>query len=414
MNSSRQNTLNRSRTGADDSRVLLDLDDEDDQEDGEGGASGGLANLSVTEQAHYVVVPSYAAWFDYNALHTIERRALPEFFNRRNRSKTPEVYMAYRNFMVDTYRLNPQDYLTLTACRRNLTGDVCALMRVHAFLEQWGLINYQVDAEARLSSLGPPSTAHFNVLADTPSGLAPLAGPSNPPLRPVPHPSHALHLMNADKLEGGSAAKQVATAAVASAAGASEKGVTGSSEDSKDGAASSNGIAFNDAKESKEGPPVAVVGEFGLRNDQFAKSGSGNTRSKDWTDQETLLLLEGLEMHKEDWNRVAEHVGSRTQEECILHFLRLPIEDPYLEGHESVLGPLAYQPLPFSAAGNPIMSTVAFLAATVDPRVASSAAKAALAEYARLKEEVPEAMVKSHVRAVEQAALEGKDVDPNK
>ena len=31
-----------------------------------------------------------------------------------------------------------------TACRRNLAGDVCAIMRVHAFLEQWGLINYQV------------------------------------------------------------------------------------------------------------------------------------------------------------------------------------------------------------------------------------------------------------------------------
>ena len=32
-----------------------------------------------------------------------------------------------------------------TACRRNLAGDVCAIMRVHAFLEQWGLINYQVN-----------------------------------------------------------------------------------------------------------------------------------------------------------------------------------------------------------------------------------------------------------------------------
>jgi len=41
-------------------------------------------------------------------------------------------------------RLNPTEYLTSTACRRNLAGDVCAIMRVHAFLEQWGLINYQV------------------------------------------------------------------------------------------------------------------------------------------------------------------------------------------------------------------------------------------------------------------------------
>ena len=36
-------------------------------------------------------------------------------------------------------------------------------------------------------------------------------------------------------------------------------------------------------------------------------------------------------MFKDDWNKVAEHVGTRTQDECILHFLRLPIEDPFLE-----------------------------------------------------------------------------------
>lgn len=107
--------------------------------------------------------------------------------------------------MIDTYRLNPQEYLTSTACRRNLAGDVCAIMRwvrprgarlaprrppalspptppsppfllrrVHAFLEQWGLINYQVDAESRPTPMGPPPTSHFHVLADTPSGLVPL------------------------------------------------------------------------------------------------------------------------------------------------------------------------------------------------------------------------------------------------
>lgn len=48
------------------------------------------------------------------------------------------------------------------------------MSRVHAFLEQWGLINYQVDAESRPLPMGPPPTPHFNVLADTPSGLAPL------------------------------------------------------------------------------------------------------------------------------------------------------------------------------------------------------------------------------------------------
>lgn len=52
---------------------------------------------------------------------------------------------------------------------------------------------------------------------------------------------------------------------------------------------------------------------------------------REWTDQETLLLLEGLELFKDDWNKIADHVGTRTHDECILRFLQLPVEDPYLE-----------------------------------------------------------------------------------
>lgn len=52
---------------------------------------------NVTEQTHHIIVPSYSAWFDYNSIHEIEKRALPEFFNSRNKSKTPEIYLAYRS-----------------------------------------------------------------------------------------------------------------------------------------------------------------------------------------------------------------------------------------------------------------------------------------------------------------------------
>jgi SWI/SNF related-matrix-associated actin-dependent regulator of chromatin subfamily C len=102
------------------------------------------ARSHLIDQNHAIILPSYSAWFDMHDIHSIERKGLPEFFNNRNRSKTPAVYKDYRDFMVNTYRLNPAEYLTVTACRRNLAGDVCAIMRVHAFLEQWGLINYQV------------------------------------------------------------------------------------------------------------------------------------------------------------------------------------------------------------------------------------------------------------------------------
>nr|NVI75730.1 moira [Cucujiformia] len=305
----------------------------------------------------------YAAWFDYNSIHEVEKRALPEFFNGKNKSKTPEIYLAYRNFMVDTYRLNPTEYITSTACRRNLAGDVCAIMRVHAFLEQWGLINYQVDSDSRPTPMGPPPTSHFHILSDTPSGLQPV----NPPK--TPQPSAAKTLLDLDR-----------------------------------------------AVDSKKPENGDAGTNFGLKLDQYAKKPAAlrnkNAASvtRDWTEQETLLLLEGLEMYKDDWNKVCEHVGSRTQDECILHFLRLPIEDPYLEDPEAggALGPLSYQPIPFSKAGNPIMSTVAFLASIVDPRVAAAAAKSAMNEFASIKEEVPAAVMDAHLKNVEASSAEGK------
>lgn len=103
-----------------------------------------LATTYLASQTHPLIIPSYSSWFSLSTIHPIERRSLPEFFSKRNRSKTPSIYKDYRDFMINTYRLNPGEYLTVTACRRNLAGDVGAIMRVHGFLEQWGLINYQV------------------------------------------------------------------------------------------------------------------------------------------------------------------------------------------------------------------------------------------------------------------------------
>ncbi len=42
-------------------------------------------------QTHHIVIPSYASWFDYHSIHSIEKRSLPEFFSGKNRSKTPEM-----------------------------------------------------------------------------------------------------------------------------------------------------------------------------------------------------------------------------------------------------------------------------------------------------------------------------------
>ena len=55
-----------------------------------------------------------------------------------------------------------------------------------------------------------------------------------------------------------------------------------------------------------------------------------------WTDQETLLLLETLELYKENWNKIAEHVGTKSKAQCILYFVQRPIEDSLADYDEDV------------------------------------------------------------------------------
>ena len=133
----------------------------------------------VTPQNYNILIPSYSAWFKYDTVNAVEKRAVPEFFTGQNQSKTPEAYMTIRNFIIDSYRLNPTEYLTSTSARRNLTGDVCGIVRIHSFLEQWGLINYQIESEQRPMGFGPSSTSHFNILLDTPAGVQPLQPPKH-------------------------------------------------------------------------------------------------------------------------------------------------------------------------------------------------------------------------------------------
>lgn len=139
--------------GNEDNEDGADDEEQDEPDEADGDPTVDHANRTRIEeqarkflaaQTHEVIIPSYSAWFDMSKINPVEQRALPEFFNSRNRSKTPAIYKDYRDFMINTYRLRPSEYLTVTACRRNLVGDVCAILRVHAFLEQWGLINYQV------------------------------------------------------------------------------------------------------------------------------------------------------------------------------------------------------------------------------------------------------------------------------
>jgi SWI/SNF related-matrix-associated actin-dependent regulator of chromatin subfamily C len=72
-------------------------DDVDANNDTNRAAMETAARSHLIAQTHSIILPSYSQWFDMSKINPIERKA------------------------------------------------VCAIMRVHAFLEQWGLINYQVS-----------------------------------------------------------------------------------------------------------------------------------------------------------------------------------------------------------------------------------------------------------------------------
>ena len=111
--------------------------------------------------------------------------------------------------------------------------------------------------------MGPPPTSHFHILADTPAGLNPI----NPPK--TPQPSAARTMINLDGKNDASAADK-----------------------------EPNSADKND-KKPEAVATAGAVGEFGLHTDQFDRRNAALKRStaaiasRDWTDQETLLLLEG-------------------------------------------------------------------------------------------------------------------------
>ncbi|KAE8845724.1 hypothetical protein HRS9139_00291 [Pyrenophora teres f. teres] len=415
--------------------------DDSKKENGEGAdamdpEAQAKADLQSAARSHFVtqtyatIIPSYATWFDMRYIDYRERKALPEFFNGRNRSKTPAVYRDYRDFMINTYRLNPSEYLTVTACRRNLAGDVCAIMRVHAFLEQWGLINYQVDPQERPSNIGPPFTGHFRVTVDTPRGLQPFQpGPGSKVTegKQLAATDRAASQQPTAKSETKSLAGRNIYEANGKEASAEPKAANGEANGASvhvknlEAAAKEpikvincfscgvecTRVHFHETKPSeqpgqlKQGgglkrdlcPRCFVEGNFpsGTSSVDFTKisnpeSSATAENEEKWTEEETLLLLEGLEEFDDDWNRVADHVQTKTREQCVMKFLQLEIEDKYIEADltesqsaapsTKFLRDLEYLSegrVPIHHADNPILSVVSFLAGLAPANVTEAA-----------------------------------------
>ena len=256
-------------------------------------------------------IPSHAAWFSLDDVTDLERRALPEYFSPGSELKTSESYKQARNFIVGMYREQPTLYLSLTECRRHLSLDVAAVMRMHQFLEHWGLINY-------LSQRPHASGAHDSttVLLDGPASAA--VGATAPLARPLALGCGANLSSRAN-----------AYRAASGAANGDEKEWTPEAT-----MALLEGLEQFEERCAAHAPPPRA--DTPLRPRPRPRPTPTSTRIPSIPQPPRMpprssflpTPSSAALSCRRRWEDVAAHVG-RTPEECVRQFLRLPLEEPY-------------------------------------------------------------------------------------
>lgn len=102
----------------------------------------------------------------------------------------------------------------------------------------------------------------------------------------------------------------------------------------------------------------------------------------EWTEEETLKLLDGIEEFGDRWDRISEFVGTKSAKACLYQFLQFSIEDDlYKPGHDEDSENKSHSLLWETYAGqspNPLMTLLSLLSTSLSPHVAAEAARAAL------------------------------------
>jgi SWI/SNF related-matrix-associated actin-dependent regulator of chromatin subfamily C len=373
------------------------------------------ANAATSGQGtlHHMI-PAKASWFSNTRVHKIEQDEFPEFFQNApenapsdttNRSgingRNTSQYLALRNHIITKFRDNPgRDLLFLDAIL-NLDTDANDARKMYDFLCRWGIINWREHGGKVLCG-GGGATATDGIVDGEPGYTG----------------SEALLKFNSIPT-----ATDAAEALVSGKNGVSVRSGTFKSPAPQRPSISTgiryfcNVHPYEDCTELRYHctklpdidicPTAFIEGRFppGCSSKDFIRVAATDAvpDQSGWTDQETMLLLEGLELYGDNWGKVSEHVGGRSELQCIQRLLQLPLEDALLpqagtsgiqlsrvlqttedggagggEGAEEDGAVAIDGPIPFNDAGNPVMAQVAFLSSMVGPRVAAAAAQRAL------------------------------------
>jgi SWI/SNF related-matrix-associated actin-dependent regulator of chromatin subfamily C len=238
--------------------------------------------------------------------------------------------MYYRNSIVKLFReQTPSRKLTFTDARKTLVGDVGSIRRVFDFLDAWGLINYSPSAH-------------------------------NKPLK----------WEDKDSKSSSHGAEAKAAAAAVAAAAAADSSAASNRETSKvvcSGCKLVCSIAcfacdkvslcyvltmhfcmikieieilnfvFVEQYDLTLCARCYVRGNYrvGVNSSDFRRVEISEDSKTDWSEKENLHLMEAILHYGEDWRRVSQHVGGRSEKECVARFIKLPFGEEYLKYPDS-------------------------------------------------------------------------------
>ncbi|KAG6517062.1 SWI/SNF complex subunit SWI3A homolog [Zingiber officinale] len=266
-------------------------------------------------------IPASSSWFRWDEIHDTEKRSLPEFFDGSAASRNPRVYKEYRDFIINKYREDPSKRITFTEIRKSLIGDVGYIQNVFRCLEKWGLINFWAKPVAGVPPPAEDDGPKVVVEEGVPGGVQVVQ--ASIPQR-----------------------KRVATTGLGGENGFKLPSLTSYTDVFGDWAPKRGpvcgvcGKQFNvSGTESLEGGLIvcpncskdksqvnATVKDVKLETDD-----SANHVMSAWTDAETLLLLESVLKHGDDWDLIAQHVRTKSKLDCISRLIQLPFGEHILD-----------------------------------------------------------------------------------
>lgn len=376
--------------------------------------NGVVKHFKASEHAEERVYafPMHADWFSLNTVHRMERQLVPEYFSGKSSERTPKVYMELRNTIVRKYLENPERALSLTDIQGLANLDTKYLSRIFEFLDHWGIINYSATNDPRNN--GTSCAEAKEILQENTNGEVQISPGS---LRSI----QSLIRFDAPRSKFRPADVSVSSGCSTGVIADLDRRIQERLLEHRCTSCSKycSEIFYQSQKETdvilcsdcfSDGKPVIGMATVDFVRMDGTKD-AGDLDGNNWTDQETLLLLEALEMYNDNWNEIAEHVGTKSKAQCILHFIRLPMEDGLLDnidipdtglkshasyeaietgkasldvksnGNSTGSCPAELESenrIAFANSSNPVMSLVAFLASAIGPRVAAACAHAAL------------------------------------